>query len=287
VQVNTDVSKDLFDSTERLKAACPLRGRTVMITRALAQTEEFASELEAFGARVHLSPMIEIVPPASYADLDRAIENLNEYDWLIFTSVNGVDYFLKRLTEHGEDTSRLDDLRVCAIGEATANHLASARVHTDVVPLKFKAEGVLAALESFLGGSEKFRGLKFLIPRASEAREFLPDALRKSGAIVDAVAAYKTVSPRDLNRGRIEALILGGAIDCVTFTSASTIKNLARLFNTNDLSGLLEGIAVACIGDVTTETAARFNLRVDIQPFEFTTAALAFAIADFYARQKV
>lgn len=273
-----------FDSMERLKPARPLKGRTVLITRALAQSDEFTRELEGFGARVISCPMIEIVPPASFASLDRAIDNLNDYDWLIFTSVNGVDYFLDRLAERGEDTSRLDEMRVCAIGDATANRLAAARVHTDVVPIEFKAEGIFAALESFLGGREALRGLRFLIPRAAEAREFLPRALKEAGAIVRIVAAYRTVLPRVTGRGRIEALIVGGAVDCITFTSSSTVKNLARLFDIEDLSKLLEGVRVACIGDITTKTAARFGLHTDIQPREFTTTALARAIADFYAR---
>lgn len=279
-------SDNEFDLAEQFKAARPLKECTVMITRALAQAEEFARELESYGARVVACPTIEIVPPESYAPLDKAVENLEGYDWIVFTSTNGVDYFLGRLEACGRDTGALDDLRVCAIGEATANRLADAHVHTDVVPVQFKAEGIFTALESFLGGRERFRGLRFLIPRAAVARAFLPRALKEAGAFVDTIAAYKTVLPRGTSRGRVRALLVGGGIDCIAFTSSSTVKNFAQLLGTDDLSEPLKGVAVACIGDITAQTAARFNLRTNIQPREFTTPALAQAIADFYRSKR-
>src|SRR5215218_4832495 len=142
----------------------PLEGRTVMITRAREQAAEFASELEAFGARVVACPTIEIVPPESYAQLDEAIDNIFGYDWLLLTSANAVEHFLARLSTLGKDVSELDGLRVCAIGEATAERLVSAHVHVDVVPEKARAEGVFGALEIFLGGRGHFEGLTFLMP---------------------------------------------------------------------------------------------------------------------------
>src|SRR5829696_4138829 len=127
----------------------PLAGRTVMITRARAQAAGFAAALEAYGARVVACPTIEIVPPASYARLDEAVDNLFGYDWLLLTSPNAVQHFLARLGAAGKDVSELDSLRVCAIGEATADRLVSAHVHVDLVPEKARAEGVFAALENF------------------------------------------------------------------------------------------------------------------------------------------
>ena len=110
----------------------PLEGRTVMITRAREQAAEFAAALEAYGARVVACPTIEIVPPASYAQLDEAIENLFGYDWLVLTSANAVEHFLARLSTAGKDVGELDELHVCAIGEATAARLVEAHVHVDV-----------------------------------------------------------------------------------------------------------------------------------------------------------
>jgi uroporphyrinogen III methyltransferase/synthase len=261
----------------------PLAGRCVMITRARAQAEEFAAALEADGARVVACPTIEIVEPESYAPLDEAIENLFGYDWLIFTSANGVEHFLRRLESRGMDVSELDGLRVCAIGAATAERLSAARVHVDVVPEQFKAEGVFAALESFLGGREQFQQQNFLIPRAAVARDFLPRALAEAGARVDVVPAYRTVRPETTGRARVEALLVGGAVDCITFTSSSTVANFAQLFDTGDLGELLEGVKVACIGDITAGTAAEYGLRTDILPDEYTVPALARAIADFFS----
>lgn len=261
----------------------PLRGRTIVITRALAQAAEFAAMLESYGARVISYPTIEIVEPESYATLDEAIENLYGYDWLIFTSVNGVDHFMRRMEARGVDVSELDDLRVCAIGEATAERLRSSRVHVDLVPEQFKAEGVFAILERFIGGRDNLRGKNFLIPRAAVARDYLPRALEEAGARVDVVAAYRTIAPHSSGLGRVRALLAGGAVDCITFTSSSTVRNFARLFDTSDLSETLAGVTIACIGDITAATAAEYGLRPDIQPEQFTTLALAQAIAAYYS----
>ncbi|HYY93279.1 MAG TPA: uroporphyrinogen-III synthase [Pyrinomonadaceae bacterium] len=262
----------------------PLGGRTVMITRARAQAAEFAAALESYGARVVACPTIEIVAPESYALLDEAIENLFGYDWLVFTSANAVDHFMRRLEALGQEVSELDSLRVCAVGEATAERLAAARVHVDVIPQKFQAEGVFAALADYLGGREHFEGLNFLMPRAAVARDFLPRALEAAGARVDCVTAYRTVRPETTDRARVEALLVGGGVDCVTFTSSSTVHNFAQLFDTRDLRGLLAGVRVACIGEVTAQTAAEYGLRTDIRPAESTAAALARAIADFFSK---
>ena len=258
-----------------------------MITRALAQSAEFAAALEAYGARVVACPTIEIVEPESYAALDQAIEDLFGYDWLVLTSTNGAEFFLRRLAALGRDVSELDDLRVCAIGDATAERLSEAGVHVDVVPQESRAEGVFAALESYLGGRDKFDRLNFLIPRAAVARDYLPRALEEAGARADAVTAYLTVPPRTTDRARVEAMLVGGGVDCVTFTSASTVRNFARLFDTTDLSPILAGVQVACIGDVTASAAAEFGLRVHIKPAETTTRALARAVAGHFARGRV
>ncbi|MDT7602856.1 MAG: uroporphyrinogen methyltransferase / synthase [Acidobacteriota bacterium] len=256
-----------------------------MITRALSQSAEFAAELAGYGARVVSCPTIEIVEPESYALLDEAIENLFGYDWLVFTSTNGVEFFMRRLESRGHDVSELDDLRVCAVGSATADRLSDARVHVDVVPQEFKAEGVFAALAGYLGGEEHLHRLNFLIPRAAVARDYLPRALEGAGARVDVVPAYRTVAAQTTERARVEAMLVGGAVDCITFTSASTVRNFAHLFDTNDLQPLLSGVKVACIGNVTAETAAEYGLRVHIQPAQFTAHALARAIAESFARR--
>lgn len=260
-----------------------LTGRTIVITRARAQATEFVTELERYGARVLLCPTIEIAEPESYLPLDEAIGHLYGYDWIIFTSVNGVDHFLCRLEARGQQIDELDDLRICAIGDATAERLTAAHVHVDVIPDEFKAEGVFAALERYVGGPESLKGLNFLIPRAAVARDYLPSALEQAGARCDVVTAYRTVQPDGLDRGRVSAMLAGGAADCIAFTSSSTVKNLAQIFDTHNLSEVLKGVAIACIGDITANTAGEYGLRTDIQPSEFTVPALARAIAEHFS----
>ncbi|HEY3037784.1 MAG TPA: uroporphyrinogen-III synthase [Pyrinomonadaceae bacterium] len=260
----------------------PLAGRTVVITRAHDQAAGFVAELEQYGAEVILCPTIEICELESYERLDEAIEHLYGYDWLIFTSVNGVEHFFKRLRARERDASDLDELKVCAIGEATASRLRDLHVHVDVIPEEFKAEGVFAALERFVGGLTELKGMNMLIPRASVARDYLPKALEQAGARVDVVPAYRTSVPENLDRGRVAAMLSGSA-DCIAFTSSSTVRNLARLFDTQDLSVALAGVVVACIGDITATTAADCGLQVEIQPQQFTIPALARAIADYFS----
>ena len=260
-----------------------LAGRTVVITRALAQADDFAAELQSYGATVILCPTIEISGLDNYERLDEAIDHLYGYDWLVFTSVNGVDYFFQRLKACNRNTSDIDELRVCAIGEATAERLNELHVHVDVIPEEFKAEGVFEALQGFVGGTDGLRNLNVLIPRASVARDYLPRALEESGARVDVVPAYRTSLPTNLDRGRMAAMLSGGA-DCIAFTSSSTVRNLAQLFDTRDLSEALAGVVIACIGDITATTAADYGLRVEIQPEQFTIPSLARAIADYFAR---
>jgi uroporphyrinogen III methyltransferase/synthase len=277
---------DLFVNHAQPKSTTnPLAGRTVVITRAQSQADEFVIELERYGAEVVLCPTIEIRELESYERLDEAIEHLYGYDWLIFTSVNGVEYFFQRLKVRDRDSSDLDELKICAIGEATADKLRDLHVHVDVIPEEFKAEGVFAALERFVGGTEGLKGLNVLIPRASVARDYLPKALEEAGARVDVVPAYRTSLPADLDRGRVAAMLSGSA-DCIAFTSSSTVRNLARLFDTEDLSEALAGVVIACIGDITATTAAGYGLRVEIQPLQFTIPSLARAIGEYFSSKE-
>src|SRR5215216_7250355 len=260
----------------------PLEGRTVIVTRAAAQALELTKLLEDYGAKVILCPTIEIRELDNYERLDEALDHRYGYDWLILTSGNGVEFFLKRLINRGLQIEDLDEIRVCAIGQRTAEKLHEAHVHVDIVPSQSTAEGVFATLSEFVGGAERLCGLNILLPRALVGREVLPKALEDAGARVDVVPAYQTVLPEDLDRGKLSAMLAGSG-DCIAFTSPSTIKNLAKLFDTHDLGKVLPTLTIACIGSVTATTAAEYGLHVDIQPDNFTTANLAQAIADYYS----
>ncbi|HKV32978.1 MAG TPA: uroporphyrinogen-III synthase [Pyrinomonadaceae bacterium] len=260
-----------------------LAGRTIVVTRAASQAGEFVAELESYGAKVINCPTIEIAEPESYERLDEAIDHLYGYDWLIFTSANAIEFFLRRLNARGVKVEELDEIKVCAIGQASADKLRDAHVHVDVIPSQSKAEGVFAALSEYVGGAEQLHGLNILLPRAAVGRDYLPKALEDAGARVDVVTAYRTVVPENLDRGRLSAMLAGSA-DCIAFTSSSTVKNLALLFDTHDLSNVLSGVTIACIGDVTAATAADYGLKADIQPSTSTVAELAGAIAEYYRK---
>lgn len=259
----------------------PLAGRTVVVTRAASQAGEFVAELESYGAKVIVCPTIEIAEPESYERLDEAIDHLYGYDWIIFTSANAIDFFLRRLNTRGVKVEDLDEIKVCAIGQASADKLRDAHVHVDVVPSQAKAEGVFAALSEYVGGDEYLHGLNILLPRAAVGRDYLPKALEATGARVDVVTTYRTVVPENLDRGRLSAMLAGSA-DCIAFTSSSTVKNLALLFDTHDLSKILPGVTIAVIGDVTAATAAEHGLKTDIIPGQSTVKDLAKSIADYY-----
>jgi uroporphyrinogen III methyltransferase/synthase len=259
----------------------PLEGRTVIVTRAASQAADLTTLLEGYGAKVIVCPTIEIREPDNYDRLDEALDHLYGYDWLIFTSTNGVEFFLKRLIDRGHQVSDLDEIKVCAIGQRTSDKLHDAHVHVDLIPSQSTAEGVYTALSEF----NNLQGLNVLLPRAATGREVLPGALQKAGARVDVVTTYQTVLPDNIDRGKLAAMLAGSG-DCIAFTSPSTIKNLAKLFDTHDLGKTLPGLAVACIGSVTAEAAAEYGLKVDIQPDQFTTNDLAQAIAAYFDADK-
>src|SRR5215213_9326108 len=261
----------------------PLEGRTVIVTRAASQAEELATLIENYGAKVILCPTIEIRELDNYEHLDEALDHLYGYDWLILTSANGVEFFLKRLINRGLKIEDLDEIRVCAIGQRTAEKLHEAHVHVDIVPSQSTAEGVFATLSEFVGGEERLHGLNVLLPRAAVGRDYLPKALEEAGARVDVVTAYQTVLPENFDRGRLSAMLAGSG-DCVAFTSPSTVKNLAKLFDTHDLGKTLPGVVSACIGPITAAAAVEYGLRVDIEPAQQTVADLAQAFAAHYAR---
>ena len=220
-------------------------------------------------------PTISIRPPESYAALDEAFLRLPDYDWVIFTSVNGVKTFFERLEAQGEDASALANLKICAIGPATAKALGDRGFDADLIPEKFQAEGILEAWRGI-----SLRGLRILLPRAAVAREVLPDELRKAGAGVDVVPAYRTV-PSD-GEETVREHILSGAIDVVTFTSPSTVENFCGMFSEAERSRFDGLFDIAVIGPITRDRAESFGLKVAIEADPFTIPALTNAIVQHF-----
>jgi uroporphyrinogen III methyltransferase/synthase len=252
-----------------------LAGRRVVIIRAKEQAGVFADLLRSHGAEVIEFPTIVIQPPESFEPLDEAIGRLTDYDWVIFTSVNGVQAFFDRLASHGMDSCNLKGAKVCAIGPATAEALKAQGVDTDLLPDKFQAEGVLEAL-----GGTNLQGVQVLLPRAAVAREVLPEELRKAGASVDVVPVYRTVSGGGSQE--VRDLILSGEIDVVTFTSPSTIENFCSMFSEEERAGFPEAFAVAIIGPITHSRAETLGVKVDIEAESYTIPALTDAIVRYF-----
>jgi uroporphyrinogen III methyltransferase/synthase len=242
-----------------------------VVTRAREQQEAFTQLLQSYGAEVIECPTIALLPPADWGALDQALDRVGSYHWLIFTSTNGVRFFLERLRERGSDPGVLEGIKVAAIGPATAAALREAGVQPDLVPREYRAEAILEAFDRDL------HGMRFLIPRAAEAREVLPVGLRERGAEVEVVPVYRTTGVRD-DSGAVLALLRAGRIDAVTFTSSSTVVNFAEIFPGEDLSTLLKGVIIACIGPITAETASRYGLAADVIPSAFTVPRLAEAL---------
>lgn len=250
----------------------PLFGRRIVVTRAREQQSGFAELLEDFGAEVIECPTIAIRGPDEWGAVDHALERIASFHWVIFTSANGVRYFLRRLQERGGDLKALHGIRLAAIGPATAAALQEVGLHPDLVPDEYRAEAILEALDRDLSG------MRFLIPRAAEAREVLPAGLRERGAEVEVVAVYRTVPVADQADAVLD-LLRAGQIDAVTFTSSSTVVNFVEMLPEQDLAALLKDVTIACIGPVTGETAARYGLAAHIMPAAFTIPALAEAVA--------
>jgi uroporphyrinogen III methyltransferase / synthase len=255
----------------------PLTGKKILITRAREQSGEFATLLKKMGAEVTEFPTIEIVPPLHWKELDQAIHQLKFYDWVIFTSANGVHFFWQRLKEKGKH--RLpSSLKVCAIGPATSRQLKERKIPVAYMPKEFIAEAILKGFEKI-----PVKGKRILLARAKKARDVLPNGLKKMGAKVDVVEVYRTVKPKGGTK-KWRQLLADGNIDVITFTSSSTVNHFAELLQKGDLKKRLKGMAIACIGPVTTRTAKGWGIKVQIQPKQYTIPGLTQAIVEYFKK---
>ncbi len=256
----------------------PLFGRRVVVTRARAQAGELSAELEGLGAEVREFPTIEVRPPEDFVPLDESILGLDSFDWLVFTSVNGVDAFLERLRHHGLDLRAIPrGTKVAAIGPATAEALEGVGLRVDVVPEEFRAEALIDAV-----AEESLAGKRVLIPRAKVAREILPKKLREAGAEVVVPPTYETV-PSSEGKDLLARDLEAGLIDCVTFTASSTVDNFVGAFGAEEATRLLAGSRIVCIGPITADTARSHGLRVDAEARKYTIPGLIEAVLDLFA----
>jgi uroporphyrinogen III methyltransferase/synthase len=255
----------------------PLFGHRVLITRKYTQDYEI---LEDMGAEVYEYPTIEAAPASDYTDADAAILKAGDFHWLIFTSANGVKYFINRLIETGSDIRELKGPRVCAIGSKTAEAVRAYGIKVDAVPEEFNAEGLIKLFEEMGGVS----GKRFLLPRADAAREIFPERIRQLGGEIETPPVYRSINPQVAHKG-LRRFLRERKITIATFTSAATFNNLIESVGAEAVD-LLKSAAIAVIGPVTKRAVEKAGLKVDIMPQRATTAALAEAIVEWVGRGK-
>jgi uroporphyrinogen III methyltransferase/synthase len=260
--------RDRFNWFERL----PLFGKRIVVTRDRRQAMELAEPLEALGAETLLLPVIEIRAAANPGPLDQAIERLGDYDWIIFTSVNGVRYFVEALDRSERDLRGLR-AKLCAIGPATRAAVESLHLRVDRMPEEYVAESLLEAL-----AGDDLKGKRILLPRAAVARDVVPVALRERGAVVDVVEAYRTVIPEDAATRARE--VFARKPDWITFTSSSTVTNFIAAAGRE----VVEGVKIASIGPITSATARECGLTVDVEANPHTVEGLVTALLQFTTR---
>ncbi len=253
----------------------PLLGRRIIVTRARAQASDFAAHLESSGAEVIQFPTIETQPTPDNPMLNRAIAQLAAYNWIIFTSVNAVEYFYRHLRTNGKDTRALGNARICGVGQKTVAALDKIGISTDYVPTQYRGAVLAAELEGV-------EGQKILLPRASIAADDLPNGLRDRGAIVDAIPVYETVKVGAEGRDALKADLHNGRIDMVTFTSSSTVTNFLEMFDPHPIAALLDQAHIAVIGPSTAATVEAYGLTADIVAKKASVETLAEEIVKFY-----
>jgi uroporphyrinogen III methyltransferase / synthase len=255
----------------------PLFGKKIVVTRARAQASGLREDLTRLGAQCIEIPTIRIQPPADGTPLRKAIDRIREYDWVVFTSVNGVKFFFDTLFGMGKDVRILGHLKFACIGPVTKERLADFGIISDILPETFRAESVVAA---FSGAD--IQGKQVLLPRARKARTILPEELTRMGAAVDEVTAYETVLETDAGATLLD-LLNKKQVDAITFTSSSTVSNFMSLLSP-DQANLLTGVTIASIGPITSDTARTFGLEPAVEADPYTIAGLVDGLLKYYSR---
>ncbi|MBI4686160.1 MAG: uroporphyrinogen-III C-methyltransferase [Nitrospirae bacterium] len=266
----------------------PMFGHRILVTREHSGGFE---PLEELGAEILEFPTIEIVPPANYDDLDKTINEIESYNWLIFTSANGFKYLMQRFIERDRDIRDLKGIKICAIGTKTAQEIKKYGIKIDLIPEEFNAEGLISAVVQksrsqkspphpplTKGGneggvdSELLSGMRFLLPRAEKAREIFPEKVRELGGEIDVPVTYRAVKPEVYGK-RLKRFLKEGRISVATFTSAATFNNFKEIVG-EDADDLLKDVAIAVIGPVTAKAIEKAGLKVHIMPKEATIEAM-------------
>jgi uroporphyrinogen-III synthase len=269
----------------------PIEGRRIVVTRAEKQAMEMIQLIEAKGAKAYLFPVIKTEWASDLSSLDQAIHKLEQFDWIFFTSVNGVDYFFERvqevrLNQHPDLDleALLKGISIAAIGVKTAKAIESWGLTVSVVPPSFKQEKLFEACKRKMES-----GMRVLYPRAKVVRQQLSQQLRESGLRVEEVEVYQTTSAENEKDEFLQSLSMG-EIDAITFTSSSTVSRFVAILEDGALKQrwreLLATVDIACIGPITAQTAKQLGLRVAIEAEEYTVEGLLNQIEEFYKKRR-
>jgi uroporphyrinogen III methyltransferase/synthase len=259
----------------------PLFGKSIVITRARAQASGLVADLTRLGAHCIEIPTIRIEPPSDATALIDAVHRIKEYDWLVFTSVNGVKFFFDTLFKLGKDVRILGHLKFACIGPVTKQRLADYGIISDILPDTFRAESVVKAFST-----AGIQGKSVLLPRARKARTILPEELSRMGARVDEVTAYETVLENEAAPALIK-LLEQQQIDAVTFTSSSTVSNFMSLLPSDKTVELMKHLTIASIGPITSDTVRSFGLEPTIEADPYTIDGLVTALLTHYAQGEI
>jgi uroporphyrinogen III methyltransferase/synthase len=259
----------------------PLLGKRIVVTRARQQASDLVRLLSDLGAECLEFPTIKIILPKDPEPLKQAVENLSAYDWIIFTSVNGVIHFFEQLFAARKDVRALSHMQTAAIGPATAERLFEFGLTSDIAPETYRAESVVAAFKGL-----NLQGKKILLPRAKEARPILPVELTKMGAKVDEITVYETLKVTENADDLVQALE-DKRVDLITFTSSSTVKNFKALLPSDNFQKLMQGVTIASIGPITTNTAKKLGFDVHVSADSFTIPGLVEAIQQYYQKNPI
>jgi len=250
----------------------PLSGLRVLVTRPIEQAQSLSERLRELGATTIELPTIQVIPAQNNDALDHALRRLSEYDWVIFTSVHGVRFLMKRMADLKISSKVLKGVMLAAIGPATASEMERTVKKPDFVPNEYLSEKIADGLGNV-------KGKRILLPRADIASKNLPELLRRREALVEDVVAYQTIVPPDLTPERVNSIFMRG-IDLITFTSPSTVRNLAQVMGGDRLEQFLSKVKVACIGPVTVEATKELGIGVNIVAEVHTIDDLVEAIVD-------
>lgn len=255
-----------------MKTLMTLKNTKVIVTRSREQVSQLAHYLQLRGAEVMEFATIQISPPESFAELDRALTELASYDWLLFTSQNAVLYFQERLQYLGITMEKNSRLKIACVGAATADRVCHMGLKVDLLPTQYVAEGLISAMDA-----RGVRNNKILFPRALEARAYVVDQLVARGCTVDLVEAYQNILPK-ISSAACQKIFVEGKADWITFASSSAVVNFREIVGKDHVVSYLQNIKIACIGPITAKTLQNFGLKVAAQPQRHTLQAMVDAM---------